>query len=666
MDIVLSQMKGIGPKRLEALKAAGVETVRQLLCCLPVDYLDLTTIATLDSLSAGDSAAVEVTIKGAVSARYFKGLHVTRSRITDGTDTMTVVWYNQPWLKNQLRECGELLLYGKVEAKGNGLQLTCPTFVHECGLIPIYKTIGGISTKVFRQLILQALKLEDGQWPDELPESLRRRHGLCERNFAMRAAHMPESREALLQARRRLAFEELLLYQVAVRIMKSASPTGIVIKCEKVDADVYWTHLPYAPTNAQRRVLHEIVSDLNLKTPMARLVQGDVGCGKTAVAFGALYLAARGGFQGALMAPTEVLAGQHHVSAQALLEPLGITCGLLTGSLTAKEKAHAHEQIQSGAWQVVIGTHALISDAVHYQNLGLVITDEQHRFGVKQRTAFSQKGDAPNVLVMSATPIPRTLSLIVYGDLDISIIDELPPGRTPVRTRLVPDVKRDGLIRFIKEQVAMGHQVYIVCPLVEESEAVDAKPAELVYEELASGALKNLRVGLGHGRMKSSELDHVLTAFRNGEIDVLVATTVIEVGVNVPNASVMVIESAERFGLAQLHQLRGRVGRGAAESWCFLMAESGKKLKLLTETNDGFKIAEKDLELRGAGELFGYRQSGLTINGISSLAADTRLLEETHHEARELFTHRESEETIEIIKAAKSLFERRLSEIAMN
>ncbi len=666
MDFSISELKGIGPKREQALKAAGINTVRQLLLRLPVDYRDLTQTRELSSLKAGDTAAVECFVNGSVSAYHFKGLHITRARVSDGTDSMTAVWFNQPWLKNKLAKGEKLLLYGRVEAKGSALQLTCPTFESERTLVPIYAPVAGVPGAVFRDIVRAALAISEGQWPDELPLSIRRRHDLCERNFAMRAAHLPQSREALTSARRRLSFEELLLYQAALSMMRGGRGAGVQTDFPDAWIDAYWAKCPFPATLAQRRVLGEIASDMRSQSAMARLVQGDVGSGKTAIAFGALVVNARAGFQGALMAPTEVLAQQHHESAQALMEPMGITVGLLTGSLSAKRKKAAHEAIESGQWQVVIGTHALISEATCYRNLGLVVTDEQHRFGVKQRSALAQKGISPNVLVMSATPIPRTLSLILYGDLDISVVDELPPGRTPIKTRIVPDEKRDGMYSFLRSQVGAGRQVYVVCPLVEESEALDARSAQEVYEELRDGPLAGLTVGLAHGQLKPKELEDVLSDFRKGALSVLVATTVVEVGVNVPNASVMVIENAERFGLAQLHQLRGRVGRGAYESWCFLMTQAKDKLKLLTETSDGFIIAEKDLEQRGAGDLFGYRQSGLAGGGIGFLLTDVKLLEETHEEIRRLLREGDSEETRQVLALAQSTFDARFREIAMN
>ena len=663
MDVNLSEIRGIGKTRLQALKADGIETVRQLLLRLPAEYRDLTRVTPIDALREGETAAVAGRIETPRSFRKGR-LAITSALVTDESGAIRAVWYNQPWLAKSLLGGREVLLYGRVERR-SGLQLTSPSFEKERGIVPVYRKTSGIPGAAFRDIVAQALKDSEGQWPDELPETLRLRHGLAERNFAMRAAHLPESFEALEVAKRRLAFEELLIYQVGLWILRGRRSEGAAIPCPPEDVEAFWASLPYRPTGSQARVLHEIARDLESDAAMARLVQGDVGCGKTAIAMGALFLTAKRGFQGALMAPTEVLARQHYESAKQVLEPLGVSCGLLTGSMTAKEHRKAHEAIASGAWRVAIGTHALITEKVAYDNLGLVVTDEQHRFGARQRTALGAKGQAANVLVMSATPIPRTLSLILYGDLDISVVDELPPGRTPVKTRLVPDEKRPALYGFLRKEVMEGRQVYVVCPLVEESEAIDAQNAQSVYEDLRDNSLIGLRVGLVHGKMKSAEKDAALEAFRKGELDVLVSTTVIEVGVNVPNASVMVVENADRFGLAQLHQLRGRVGRGSQESWCFLMAEPNEKLKLMTATNDGFEIARKDLETRGPGDVLGYRQSGGASMGLWQMA-DGRLLKETHDEARSLLKRPNSDEAKQVIALAREQLAEKLREVAMN
>ena len=433
----------------------------------------------------------------------------------------------------------------------------------------------------------------------------------------------------------------------------------------------FWKTLPFPPTNAQKRVLDEVAADLCKSRAMSRLIQGDVGCGKTALAFGAIAMVCKAGFQSAMMAPTEILVRQHFESAKAMLEPLGIRCGLLIGSMKAKEKRAAHAACASGEWDVVFGTHALISEGVAYQHLGLVVTDEQHRFGVRQRSILQEKGianeKAPHVLVMSATPIPRTLALILYGDLDVSVVDELPPGRTPVKTRVVPENKREAMYGFLREEVAKGRQGYVVCPLVEESEMLeDVRSAKETYDDLAHGVLQGLRVGLTWGTQKADDKAAVLSDFAAGKLDVLVSTTVIEVGVNVPNASVMIIENAERYGLSQLHQLRGRVGRGAAESWCFLLAEENDRLRIMTQTNDGFLVAQKDLELRGPGDLMGTRQSGEMLQGFL-LDGDVKLLEEAANCMKKLRTETALIAEREAVEAvALRFYGEKLKQVALN
>ncbi len=666
MDISLSQIKGIGPARLKAFEAAGIRTVRELTMFLPREYRDLTQTVPLCALTPGDTAAMRVKVAGEASERRARRLLITKLYVTDGTETLPVLWYNQPWLKKQMTPGRELLLYGKAERKQGCVTLVSPSVESAQGLIPVYRSIAGIPPKALRQSVEAALRICEGQWPDELPEALRRRHGLCERNFAMRNAHFPDSREALEAARRRIAFEELLLYQIALRLFRSAGRTGVKIDFDDAEPEAFWARLPFEPTSAQRRVLSEVAADLRSDRAMARMVQGDVGSGKTAIAFAAIALAHAGGWQSALMAPTEVLARQHYEAARKLFEPMGMKVGLLVGSLTPKQHRLAHEAVTGGEWDVVIGTHALITEGVAYKKLGLVVTDEQHRFGVRQRTRLSDKGDAPNVLVMSATPIPRTLSLILYGDLDISIVDELPPGRTPVATRIVPESKRPGLYDFLRREVARGRQAYFVCPLVEESEAVEALPAEAVYEDLRTSKLPQLRIELVHGKMRPADKDAALERFRAGEADILVSTTVIEVGVNVPNATVMVIENAERFGLAQLHQLRGRVGRGSEASWCFLMAEPNPRLRFLCATTDGFEIARKDMELRGPGELFGTRQSGALTAGIGALAGDAELLKLSHDEAKFLMADPDAPDARAVIALARERFADKLRDVAVN
>ena len=656
-DMSLESLRGIGPKRREALEKAGIRTARDLVSYLPREYRDLTDVRPLADLQPGESAAVRARVVGGASMVRLHGLVIVRARLEDASGRIQAVWYNQSWLKEQLSPGRELLLYGKVDMQRGQRVLLCPSIERETGIRAVYKPVAGIPNRTLAECIDAALDAMDGHWPEDLPAGIRRRAVLCERNYAYLNAHHPLSREALDAARRRFAYEELLMYQVGLGLTRGSRGSGRAMDCPDERGEEFWRTLSFAPTGAQRRVLREILADLRAPQAMARLVQGDVGSGKTALAFGAMYACAKAGYQCALMAPTEVLAQQHYASARELLEPLGIRCGLLTGSSTAREHREAREMLESGAWQAVIGTHALITENVTYQKLGLVVTDEQHRFGVRQRTLLSEKGEDVNVLVMSATPIPRTLALILYGDLDISLLDELPPGRTPVTTRIVPEEKREAMYGFLRDQVRQGRQVYVVCPLIEESEVMpDARTAESVCRELREEKLSDLRVALVHGRMKPREKEAVLAGFRAGKMDVLVSTTVIEVGVNVPNASVMVIEDADRFGLAQLHQLRGRVGRGAALSYCFLMAQPNERLRLMTRTNDGFVIAQKDMELRGPGELFGFRQTGEAAIGLPACAGDSALLRETHEMAQWVLRHPGEPDALCVARMARARF----------
>ncbi len=624
-----ADVKGVGPARLQSLEAAGLSTPESLARRLPTGYQDMTQDTPIASLRAGQEMCFCGTIaRQARTVRLGGRVYVT-TRIEDATGGIACTWFQTPWMAKNLPTGDTRRFYGRITRGKNGqLMAVNPRFVEERCIQPVYKPIESLPPKTMRSLIRAAL--DAGRFDDPLPETFRSRYSLCPQQFALRQAHFPETQEALLEARRRLAFEELALFQTHLLELRHRNPVGVVIPGGEALQAEFWAGLPFAPTGAQRRVLSEIAKDMEARGPMARLVQGDVGSGKTALAFGALYLAAKAGFQGALMAPTEVLAAQHAKTAERLLTPMGITFALLTGKMGEKDRRRAKEMAADGTAQIIIGTHALLSEGVEYQNLGLVITDEQHRFGVRQRTALAEKarGPAANVLVLSATPIPRTLSLILFGDLDISIVDELPPGRTPIKTHQVPEAKRQGMYGFLRAQASAGRQVYIVCPLVEESDTMDAISAEVMYKDLAEGALKGLRLSLAHGKQKPKEQADAIAAFARGEADVLVATTVVEVGVDVPNASVMVIENADRFGLSQLHQLRGRVGRGAAESYCFLLGEASERLDVLCDTTDGFIIAQKDLELRGPGEWFGTRQHGAPEMPGAALSNDVRLLAE--------------------------------------
>ena len=572
---------------------------------------------------------------------------------------------------NSLSEGQQIRLYGRLQIRNNRRILQNPKFASENeGLVPVYRSIKGLPAKTFRNLISDALFQVDDCCPETLPTEFRIAWHLCELNYAIRQAHFPDNYEALKIARRRLSFERVLLYLAYVSMSGSKKQPGIPMKFPEGQIEQYWKSQGFEPTGAQKKVLEDIATDMQKNTAMSRLVQGDVGCGKTAVAFGAVSLASAAGYQSTMMAPTEILAVQHYENARKTLEPAGIRCRLLTGSTKTKERKMILQELKNRQCDVVFGTHALISRDVEYGNLGLVITDEQHRFGVNQRSSLQMKGKTeetlPHVLVMSATPIPRTLALILYGDLDLSVIDEMPKGRIPVKTRIVPEHKREDMYKFLRKEIAKGKQAYIVCPLVEEDdEKSELHSAKALFEGLRKNEMQGLRVALTWGSQKTEEKDRVLHEFVEGKYDVLVSTTVIEVGVNNPNATIMVIENAERYGLSQLHQLRGRVGRGKDESWCFLFAEPSEKLNSFCSTNDGFVIAQKDLELRGPGDLAGTRQSGEPGNGF--LFGDIRMLEEVTDCVRQLHRNPAMKKALEVIeKHAEEYFTAEGRRIALN
>ena len=612
----LSDLQGIGKVRMAALHAAGIDSLRDLLYAVPFKYRDLgTCVAACDAL-AGERQTLRLDRLG--EPKMFRRGKLCRVTCTfhDASGEAQGVWFNQPWMMDALMRRQRFLLHGKVERSGKRVQLLNPTLEDSLRIVPVYRPIDGLPQKTHESLVRQALDVADTACPETLPEPILEKYDLLPAPAAMRALHTPTAMDQVARAQRRFAFEQMLLYQIAVAQMKGARRMGRAIPMPMGADEAFWRAMPFTPTGAQVRTLREVAADMAKPAAMARMVQGDVGCGKTAIAFGAMRLCVQAGYQAALMAPTEILARQHFESAKRMLEPMGVTCGLFLGGMGARERREALKAIQSGQWQAVIGTHALIGEGVTYARLGLCVTDEQHRFGVAQRTRLLHKaGDVPpDLLVMSATPIPRTLALMMYGDLDVSVVDELPPGRQPVKTRIVPDGKRKEMYLFLRAQLELGRQAYIVCPLVEEDEADDQRKAvESHFESLCRGPLKGLPVGLTHGRQPSAEKAAVLGAFADGKLCALVATTVIEVGMNVPNATVMVVENAERYGLAQLHQLRGRVGRGVGESWCFLVAKENERLRALVHTNDGFVIARKDLELRGPGELLGTRQHGVAL-----------------------------------------------------
>lgn len=665
----LKQIKGLGPKRIEALNAAGIYTASDLLWRFPVGYIDSTRDTPVAKALPGRFACFSLSFMGAPTLRYIKGMNMVTAQAEDDSGVIRIIWFNQPWVRNQYKNGDQVVFYGRPEMVKGRLTLNNPKVIKERGIIPQYAPISSISGTVLSNLVGQLLPDLSGLCPETMPDRLLALWELCGLHDALLEVHRPTASDKLRHAKRRVAFENLLLYQLALRSLRGEVEAGIKIENHEELLSAFWLQTGFEPTNAQKKVLSHIIQDLSGGQAMRRLVQGDVGSGKTAIALAAACLTAKAGYQTALMAPTEILARQHLESARRLLEPLGIQCGMLLGGMRTADRRKALAQIASGAWDLVIGTQALFSEGVEYKGLALVITDEQHRFGVRQRKRLSEKaqeGQEAHVLVMSATPIPRTLALMLYGDLDISVVDELPPGRSPVKTRVVAENKRADMYRFIREEVAAGRQAYLVCPLVEESEAVEAKNAQGMYEQLRVGALAGLSLGLTWGSQPADEKEAVISAFSHGKISVLVATTVIEVGVNVPLATVMVIENAERFGLSQLHQLRGRVGRGALESWCFLMGENNERLQTLCNTNDGFVVAQKDLEIRGPGDFLGTRQSGrLSPDGFG--VEDMLLIEETREAAIMLEHQKEFRREAEILKRrAMKRYERALNEIALN
>ena len=639
----VTDLRGVGPARAAALQRLGIFTLYDLLAYFPRDYEDRTNPVEIAQLQPGVPACFEaLVVSQPVLRRIGKGRDVTNLTVADETGKLTLHYFNQPYIKTQLHYGERYYFYGALPERG--MQMANPAF-EEAGrpgtvtnrLLPVYPLTAGLSNRTLCACIRQAFSAA-GALPELLPETVREQYGLCGVTEAYTAVHAPESWEALQSARKRLVFEEFFIFSAGLAVLRASRTELHTIPYDTACMDAFFRALPFRLTGAQSGAIDQILRDLSSGHVMNRLVQGDVGSGKTMVAAAACFCAVKNGKQAAFMAPTEILAEQHEKTLSALLGPLGVHVLLLTGAKTPAQKRAAREKIASGESQLIVGTHALISTGVEFHALGLVVADEQHRFGVAQRTRLTEKGDAPHLLVMSATPIPRTLALIAYGDLDVSVIAELPPGRRPVETFLVSEALRERLNGFIRKQCAGGHQVYVVCPAVEDGEENTMKSAEGWAQTLRDETFPELRIGLVHGRMKSAEKDAALSAFRAGDYDILVATTVVEVGVDVPNATLMVIENAERFGLSQLHQLRGRVGRGSAQSYCVLVSgtkneETKKRLQALCKTTDGFKIAEQDLALRGPGDFFGSRQHGLPLLKVASLQMDLETLRDAQQAA---------------------------------
>ncbi|MBR7073760.1 MAG: ATP-dependent DNA helicase RecG [Oscillospiraceae bacterium] len=640
-------IKGIGEKKAQALNKLGVFSLRDLVSFFPRKYEDRSETKPIALTCDGESVCVEAMVADTPRlTRVRRGLDLVKLRAVDDSGVLDITYFNMPYAKDNLHRGESYVFYGKIEANGPRRSMVNPVAEKAEGerkvtgrIVPVYRVAQGLSQRVMQQAVRQGLDACLSELPDVLPHSVRERNQLAQTAYAFENIHFPADFEALELARRRLIFEELFVLACALGRMRGERSRESGIRMEKSDLDRFWSALPFAPTGAQRRAVDEALRDMDSGAVMNRLVQGDVGSGKTLVAAALIWHCAENGYMSAFMAPTEILADQHYHTLTELLSPLGLRVGKLTGAMTAKEKRIVREQLKAGQLDLVIGTHALFSADVEYEKLGLVVTDEQHRFGVGQRSALIGKGRKPHVLVMSATPIPRTLALIIYGDLDVSIIDELPPGRQKVDTFAVDESYRARLNGFIRKLVGEGRQIFVVCPMVEENDELPQKlkSAEEHAQELQK-VFPDLRVACVHGKMKPKDKEAVMASMVAGETDILVATTVIEVGVDVPNAALIVVENAERFGLSQLHQLRGRVGRGRHKSWCILVSdndgeENRARLGIMTKTNDGFKISEEDLRLRGPGDFFGSRQHGLPEMHVADLGADVNVLQKAQQEA---------------------------------
>ena len=663
-------IKGVGEAREKLMAKLGIYTMLDLVGYFPRAYEDRTEFKKINELSIHDAVCIRAfAAEDPKLSHIRKGLDIVKLRAVDETGSIDITFFNQAFIKDKIKRGGTYVFYGKVEGTPTRPSMTNPLFEEESKtgtltgrIMPIYSLTSGLSQKIIAGAVRSALDKCADTLPDVLSESVAREFELCRARFAYENIHFPEDMKALEIARKRLIFEELFVIAAAMRVLREKRVKKSGKALEMPDFDEFYEAFQFEPTNAQKRAINEAAKDIGSLRPMNRLIQGDVGSGKTLVAAACCWMTWQSNCQSAFMAPTEILAKQHHHSLSKLLEPLGMKVGLLTGSNTAKQKKEIYEELKNGDIDLIIGTHALISESVEFRNLALVITDEQHRFGVNQRTLLSEKGDSPHVLVMSATPIPRTLALIIYGDLDVSIIDEMPPGRRPIETYVVDERMRNRINAFIEKLTGEGRQVYVICPMVEENEEPDSglKSVKEYYEKLQNEVFTNLRIELVHGKMPTKKKDAAMKAFASGEADVLVATTVVEVGVDVPNAALIVIENADRFGLSQLHQLRGRVGRGEHESYCVLFNTSPgdisrERLEVMSATNDGFKIAEEDLKLRGPGDFFGSRQHGLPELRIANFATDMFVLHQAQSAVNQLLDADPELEAPENRKLAKEI-----------
>jgi ATP-dependent DNA helicase RecG len=647
----LQYIKGVGPRRAEQLGRKALSTVEDALFFVPLRHEDRTRLTPFRALQPGQASTCSGSIVGVSPPPPRRSRAPFSVLLRDASGYATASWFGGGYLARVFKRGQQLVLHGKVARYKGAIVIQQPDYeivesgeddrLHTGRLVPVYSLTEGLPQRALRSLMWRLVDAFAREVPEILPEAVRRRRRLVTLAQALHDFHFPETDAGLAAARRRLAFDDFLLLQLGLAILRSRTTRarGIAMNPRGELVGRLRAALPYTLTAAQERVWHEIRRDMAAPYPMHRLLQGDVGSGKTIVAALAVLTAVEAGYQAAVMAPTEILAEQHLMTFRQLLEPLGVAVSLLTSSLTPRERAARRAALAAGEIPFVVGTHALVQEGVEYRRLGLAVVDEQHRFGVAQRARLREKGDNPHLLVMTATPIPRTLALTIYGDLEVSVIDELPPGRRPIATHARTEAKRREIYKFLRDEIAAGRQVYVVYPLVEESEALDLKAATDMARHLAEDVFPDLTVGLMHGRLGFDEKDAIMRRFKAGEIHILVSTTVIEVGIDVPNASVMLVEHAERFGLSQLHQLRGRVGRGPWKSYCILLTggrlteEAQRRIDAMTATNDGFKIADVDLELRGPGEFFGTRQSGLPEFRTADLLRDAKILEEARQEA---------------------------------
>jgi len=642
-DTPVRYLKGVGPKTAERFEKLGILTLSDLLCHYPRRYLDFSKPYSIAEAPADTECVVKAEVFAKPGGRILPGGR-RMERITAGDDvsSLEITWFNNPYAAQKLELGQEYYFQGIVTGGMLRRQMVNPQVrtdaqVKSSPFEAVYPQTEGLTSSAIAKCVRQLLPHAE-LLPDPLPSEMLKKYRLLSKADAVRAIHCPATEEEAFAARRRLIYEELLVLQLGIGRMKNhgAASTGAPMK--KADASPFWESLPFSPTGAQRRAVEEILTDMSGETSMNRLLQGDVGSGKTLVAAAAIWACIRAGYQAALLAPTEILASQHAENLNRLLSPFGMRVALLTGGMKAAARRTTLAAIRDDEADLIVGTHAILSEGVEFARLGLSVVDEQHRFGVRQRGLLAEKAANPHLLVMSATPIPRTLGLLMYGDLDISILDELPPGRKPVKTRCITGKKRADLYGFLDREIDSGRQVYIVCPAIEDAGGSGLNAVKNYYEDIAKAYLPDRRVGLMHGKLKPKEKAEVMDDFKSGRLDALVSTTVIEVGVDVPNATVMVIENAERYGLSALHQLRGRVGRGAAESWCFLVSDNAsesvqKRLKFLCSTSDGFAVAQYDLETRGPGDFFGSRQHGLPTLQIADLMNDTRTLHAAQSEA---------------------------------